>query len=354
MSKLQNNRKCDEQSQTPATYPQLSKSKYCLGVQCDRALWLRSHHPELATPKTEGEQAIMDQGTEVGVFARTYFTNGVLVSEDNRNLDGAIATTKKLLSDNAPAIFEAAFLNNETIVRVDILRNNFNESWDIAEVKSGTGTEDNYLHDLAIQRFIVEQSGIKVRKTVLWHINNQAVFPDLTNLFTDVDLTEDVTKLVATLPGVHEKQLKTIRSEKEPGTKIGMQCSDPYPCSFKENCWKDIPEHSVFELTGVWGKTKFELFNRGVVRIAEIPEGEKISRSKPGTEQKNIVGRVIKRLVIRSNTQIDIEFWGAPPPAYMVSGHGASAVTLRNQGLEAEVNGGVEWTVIELGVLRVR
>ena len=57
----------------------LSKSKYLAGLQCLKRLYLQCYHPELAGEVDEQQQALFDQGTEVGLFAQKVFPSGVLL-----------------------------------------------------------------------------------------------------------------------------------------------------------------------------------------------------------------------------------------------------------------------------------
>ncbi len=54
----------------------LSKSKYFVGLQCLKRLYLRCYQPELAGETDEQQQAIFDQGKEVGLLAQKAFPPG--------------------------------------------------------------------------------------------------------------------------------------------------------------------------------------------------------------------------------------------------------------------------------------
>lgn len=258
----------------------LSKSRFCAGVQCTKMLYFKVHEPELAPPVDPAKQMIFDQGTAVGIEARKRHPGGVLIQSDYLHSKEAIAETQVALLQDPPAIFEAALVFNHTLVRIDILVNNGDGSWDIVEVKSTTKLKDEHLPDLAIQRYVAEGSGLKVRSTWLRYLNRECVYPKMENLFSDADCTEQLKPLLSAIPEQIEKMLSALAADTAPKMKIGPHCSDPYDCDFKAQCWKDIPEHSVFELNGVWDKTKFELYERGIIRIVDIPEDEKVSRAK--------------------------------------------------------------------------
>ena len=55
----------------------LSKSKYLSAFQCHKRLWLEFHDPEKATPVSEVQQAIFNQGHYVGEIAREQYPDGI-------------------------------------------------------------------------------------------------------------------------------------------------------------------------------------------------------------------------------------------------------------------------------------
>ena len=86
----------------------ISKSKFCAGCQCLKRLYWQVHSPELAADPDAAAEAIIQQGHEVGMLARTLFPGGVEVCE--RSLDQAIRTTRELVANpEIPAIFEGCF-----------------------------------------------------------------------------------------------------------------------------------------------------------------------------------------------------------------------------------------------------
>src|SRR5258706_11489111 len=99
----------------------ISKTKFCAGVQCLKRLYLLVHSPELGAQSDSADQAIIEQGREVGLLARTLFPGGVAVSSGG-GLDKAIRATRELVANPAvPAIFEGTFVHQNVLVRVDIL-----------------------------------------------------------------------------------------------------------------------------------------------------------------------------------------------------------------------------------------
>lgn len=69
---------------------ELSKSRFCLGVQCLKALYLKVHEPDLASPIDAAQQMIFDSGTAVGIEARKCYPGGTLIDCDYRQSKEAL------------------------------------------------------------------------------------------------------------------------------------------------------------------------------------------------------------------------------------------------------------------------
>ena len=119
-----------------AVIMRISKSKFVAGCQCVKRLYWQVHEPELAAEPDAADQAIMQQGHEVGMLARQLFPGGVEVRSD-RGLDEAIRATRELVANREiPAIFEGVFEHGGVLVRVDVLHRRRDGRWRLIEVKS--------------------------------------------------------------------------------------------------------------------------------------------------------------------------------------------------------------------------
>lgn len=252
---------------------QVTKSDYSAGVQCSKRLYYLIHEPELATPPSADLQLRFNQGREVGELARSQFMGGALVSQSGSHLPKAIEVTKKLVSDyRVPAIFEAAFQFKQYVVRVDILKNNFDGTWDLVEVKSTTEVKKEHLDDVSFQLYVLLGAGVKVRSVFLSHVNNDAVFPDLREFFTNHDFTDAAIENLSTVEEKLKLLVASLERAEAPDTPIGRQCANPHVCEFKAQCWKDVPKGSVLELYNYRKRrpTKFDLYHDGPKMIENL------------------------------------------------------------------------------------
>ncbi len=234
----------------------LTKSKYLSGLQCHKRLWNEEKQPDRAAKISISQQRKFDQSKEVGILARDYFPEGILIDAIDPLV--SVKQTEEAIKRGESCIFEASFIFNDVLVKCDILQKTSN-SWNIIEVKASTVNQtvkkskidkEEYLHDLAIQKYVLMGNGLSISGTQLMLINSKECFyPDLSNLFKIEDATDQVNQLMDDVPNNVEIFKNTINSNDEPQVLIGKQCVKPYLCPFKETyCWKDVPEKSIFSI----------------------------------------------------------------------------------------------------------
>jgi hypothetical protein len=76
----------------------ISKSKFMAGVQCPKRLYLLVHDPQLAAQSGGADEAIIEQGIEVGLLARQLFPGGV-EPDSSSELSEAIRKTRELINN---------------------------------------------------------------------------------------------------------------------------------------------------------------------------------------------------------------------------------------------------------------
>ena len=247
----------------------LSKSKYCNGIQCKKMLWLYEKHPELADDVANS--SVLDNGTEVGKLAKNLFGKytDIPFSED---LEEMIDNTKKALIDGADVITEASFLYDNNFCSVDILRR-VGDSYDIYEVKSSTEVKDIYIDDASYQYYVLKKSGINVRNCYIVHINSNYVRDgelDLNELFSIQDITDHVLVKQSIIPGLISDFKDCADSKDEPTLDIGEQCFKPYDCPFFGYCSRHLKKPNIFDIRGMNIKTKFKLYRQGKSAFSDL------------------------------------------------------------------------------------
>lgn len=259
----------------------LSKSQYVRALQCHKALYLYRNNRELMSPVSAADQMTFDQGTYFGELARKRFGNGILVEEDHKHLEEAVETTRKLIEKGATLLYEAAFKFDDVVVRVDVIELTEGR-WKLYEVKSTTKVEDTHLDDVAVQRYVMHGAGYIVSHAAVVHADSEYVRRGDLNLVALFKITDVSAETDAKVFEVARNiaAMKAMLGASEPETPIGAHCTKPYPCAFQGHCWKDVPEHSVFDLAYAQMPKKVDLWHRGIQTVAEIPAGEKLSANQ--------------------------------------------------------------------------
>jgi len=262
----------------------LSKSKFLAGLQCLKRLYLLCYQRELAGEPDEKQQAIFDQGKEVGLLAQKAFPSGVLISEDHLHHKEAVTRTKKLIADKSiPAIFEAAFIFEDIYIRVDILERLSKNRWRMIEVKSSTGVKGYHLPDVAIQKYVLEQFGLNVSHACLMHLNRDYVYDGKNyqhdKLFTIEDLKEEIESIEQALPEHLAEQWETLKLAQPPEIEPGLRCSDPFTCDFYSVCNAAFPEDWTGYLPRMGGKVE-KLNEMGITSIHDIPDDFPLSANQ--------------------------------------------------------------------------
>ena len=257
----------------------LTKSKYLSGLQCHKRLWYEKNYPERASSLSRADHRGFRQGKEVGERARELFPEGILIGAINP--EKSTEQTEIAIRDGASCLFEASFVFENTWVRCDILQKD-GDSWNLIEVKASTVNQtikgpkivkEQYLHDLAIQKYVLTGHGLTISKTQLMLINSkECVYPDLSNLFAIKDATDQVDSLMNSVPDYIETFKTILEAGSDPDVRIGDQCNKPRRCSFKGYCWEAVPEEeTIFAIPRLTPKKKDELREAGIFRIEELP-----------------------------------------------------------------------------------
>ena len=246
----------------------LSKTRILRGYRCAKAVYMTVHDPKKETPVSEQLQSVFDQGNEVGQEARKLFPKGFLIDCKPWEFVQSAQKTTQLIEQGEKTIYEAAFLYQGAYSRMDII--NYSEEskrWSLYEVKSSTRLKDEHIEDISLQSWIIANSGLKIEKIYLVHLNSENVFPERSDLFKIRDVTDQVREHYRGVPEKLKTIFETIKQEKTPQVAIGEHCLKPNECGFKDFCWKEsqVPHLSVLNLPSF--KEKWDFFKMGIVDI---------------------------------------------------------------------------------------
>ncbi len=256
----------------------LTKSNYLNGLQCHKRLWYEENHRDKKPDTTISQQRIFDQSKKVGILARDYFPEGVLINAIAP--PNSVEQTEEVMTEGNSCIFEASFVFNEVLVRCDILQKDSN-AWRIIEVKASTSVKEEHLQDLAIQKYVLTGQGVNISETQLMLINNKGcVYPDLSNLFIIENVTDRVDQLMNSVRSNIETFKTILDGNDEPQVLIGEQCDKPNTCPFKSHCWEAVPKQSIFTIPRLNWNKKNELIEKGIFSIFDLPTNFSLTLSQ--------------------------------------------------------------------------
>ncbi len=221
----------------------LSKSRLISGWQCGKRLWLEKYAPEKLVYSSATELAFA-VGHQVGQTAQGLFPGGILIGHD-QDLGQALSQTREILAIPGPiTLFEATFQAQGILIRADILIRDSSDNYRLIEVKASTGVKDYHLFDCAIQLRVLEQSGLRLQRLELAHINNQFVYAgddDYSGLFTLVDVLHESRAAGAEVEELIE-DMREVLVGGEPHIPMGAHCTAPFACPFQDYCRESRPE----------------------------------------------------------------------------------------------------------------
>ena len=235
------------------------------------------HRPELSEVDPHS-QARFDGGHEAGAAACALHSDGVMI-EAEPDLAAAVMRTKSLIDNGHDRpIFEATFVHDQVLVRVDVMTPAGLGSWHVAEVKSSTSVKDYHVGDLATQIWVLTNAGVKVASASIQHIDSSFVLTamgDHRGLFADVCLDHEIRPTIATRADT-VAAARAVLAGSEPDKQTGDHCNAPFACDFSGYCRSQEPTgpewpiallpHTGRKVAAAWGA-------QGIHDLRGVPEG---------------------------------------------------------------------------------
>ena len=241
----------------------LSKSKYCNGLQCKKMLWLDKNKPEVISDIDN--ESILEQGNAIHEVARYLFGSHINI-EYTDNLKEMIKDTYRTIESYKDIVITEASFNYEgNFCSVDILVKK-NDKYEIYEVKSSTKLKDVYINDASYQYYVLTNLGFNVTKVSIVFINRgyeRVGMIDLNRLFIKNDITSDVIKLQPKVKSTISEINKYLEQVSEPKEELSNNCLEPYLCPYFTYCTKDLERPCVFDISVDPSKSAMKLYREG-------------------------------------------------------------------------------------------
>lgn len=248
----------------------LTKTTYLAYTQCPKAFWLGAYQPHLAAPPDPAVQRRLRAGQKVDKLAREQFRNGRLIPYRLQPAEMA-ALTRQALAEGAETLFQATFIVEDFLVKVDILTLT-EAGWHLIEVKSSTQyKEAEHLPDVAFQVYVLRQAGLPVTPVSLMHLNRDSYAPDLLALFLLTDVTEEAHAFLPTVATDTAVMRQLLAQPDPPNHSIGRHCTRPSPGLFYDHGWQGIEGLTIYDIPRLNEKKERPLQEAGVLYLADVP-----------------------------------------------------------------------------------
>lgn len=250
--------------------------------QCPKRLWLEVHRPDLREESAES-QARFQTGIQLGDIARRLYDpegKGVAIDVDTEDFEAAFARTAELLIDFRQPVFEGGFKAHGALAFADVMLPEFENGqvvWRMIEVKSAATVKDYHRDDIAINAFVAQFAGVKLKSAVLAHIDSSWVYPgeqDYRGLLIENDLTTETFARSEEVKGWIAEAQRIADQASEPEIAMGAHCYDPFECGFCNYCKRDIvlPEYPLDWLPRLSPAKRAQLAEQGVDDLRRVPD----------------------------------------------------------------------------------
>lgn len=239
----------------------LSKTQYQYYRACPEELWLMKNQPELFPPMDDERMFSINQGNLVDAFVEKLFSDKQFLK--------AFKIGKRKIEFQKRAYTEGYI----AIADVVVFDETEPDCVDLFEVKGSKEVKEEYLHDVAFQKFVFEKSGIRVRKTYLVHINPTYVFEgelDAARFFRLPNVTEKVDKLLEMTAKTAAEALAFINNPNEPEAHFKL-CPNKLDCVFLKKHFPNLPPYTVFDIRGIREKKLYEFLEQNILDINDVP-----------------------------------------------------------------------------------
>jgi len=252
-------------------YYSLTKTLILSGIQCEKKLWF-----DLNDKIKLKDKAIFRSGNRFNDVVRKHYGEGLDLSDEKDHQIVIEKTREATQSDNINVIYEAGFLFKKTFIRADVLIKKDNQ-WTMLEAKASTSVKDINISDLAIQSYVVKNSGLDVICNKIIHINKEFIYKGDDNykdLIVEVDITKEVLAEENEVQNLIDKFLP-LKKSSCPKKEIGPHCKDPYPCHYFDKC--SPPESDIknvsYKILPYYGK-KIETYCKSnkIEKLKDIPK----------------------------------------------------------------------------------
>jgi hypothetical protein len=255
----------------------ISKSLFLNFLSCKTLYWfeLNSDKKQILT---EAEKLRIEEGLEIGEFARSIYPEGILI--EAKNLELAAKQTQIHMNDaQVEVLFEATFIADGFVTKADILVRE-KEGWKLIEVKSSLHDDlkasSDHIDDLAYTTFVSKASGLNIKSIELMRLSKDYRLGDSTeNLFKTIDCKAEVEIRAGEFRDIADKVTEIVS---QPKAILNTACKK---CDyFKDICVGKNLVHPITEIPRINEKKLNVLVENEILEITDLPEDFSLTTSQ--------------------------------------------------------------------------
>ncbi|MCR6641296.1 MAG: DUF2779 domain-containing protein [Sporocytophaga sp.] len=156
--------------------------------------------------------------------------------------------------------------------------------WKIYDVKTSTSLDERHIIETAFKVDTIKAKYPEVKiEAYIMYINKEYVLDkelDVEEFFITENVTSTLRHVQPLVDRYSRLATKVFEMNEVPVTSIGTKCSSPFDCEFKNHCWKNVPENSVFEISRLWEIKKFQMYDQGIVKLEDVPRNVKLNEKQ--------------------------------------------------------------------------
>ncbi|HSW89624.1 MAG TPA: DUF2779 domain-containing protein, partial [Patescibacteria group bacterium] len=238
----------------------ITKSDFLLYRDCPLHLWAKKHD-HFEENLSAFDKHLIEQGYEVEKLAVHFLE-------------------QKYSGSDVEILTQQTFSDSDFEARCDVLV--FDKTTgmhDLFEIKSSTHDKDDHLYDITFQALILQEN-IQLRNCNLVTINNQYVRHgdvELKKLFRITNVNPIVNELADEVLELRGLALSAAESDNPSRLE---PCVSPKTCPCLPLCHPDLPEASIYDMSGMSHDLKWKLRQDGILKITDIPENFPLSHKQ--------------------------------------------------------------------------
>ena len=250
----------------------LTKSKFNIGLNCPRCFWNAVKETEIEEGSYPQEESSKEDA-KVRELAKSLFDNTVDLSK--KDFESNIEVTIEGVPLKS-VIFGAGFKSFNLYARVDILVPSIDEdSYDLIEVRSSTRVKDEFIYEVAFQKYVCEKAGLKIKECKVLHLYDSYIKKGETNLnelLVTINVTEKVQEFYPEIPKIIGRLHKISELAEAPEINASKYLLKEYPCDFNSDCWSFLPKDNASQLYRINKGKVVKLFMNNIFEISKVPD----------------------------------------------------------------------------------